>query len=172
MSEHVTEYHFKTLGAHGHIVLTERDVECDTTSYFGRWKTKTPYSAMEPHPISLWQTPPVTHYCGVGLGFLTAILGFAAIGELRSNAWSPNLIFGFYAAFCLTTFGLLIRVIRNWTAEWIMFPTAIDGHRIAYIKTRRDKDLFDAFTANLTSRIIAANSRQDCGEPCDDPKSR
>ncbi|CAD73024.1 hypothetical protein [Rhodopirellula baltica] len=165
MSVDIAEYRFKTLGARGHVVLSECDVMCDTTSYLGRWKATTPYSAIEPHPISLWQTPPVTIYCGVGLGFLTVVLGFAAIGELRSNAWLPTLIFGFYAAFCVAAFGLLVRVVRNWTAEWIMFPTAIDGHRIAYIKTRRDKDAFDAFTANLTFRILDATGRQECGEP-------
>ena len=167
MSDDVTEYRFKTLGAHGHVVLSESDVTCDTTSYLGRWKTTTPYSAIEPHPISLWQTPPITIYCGVGLGFLAVVLGFAAFGEVRSNAWSPTSVFAFYAVFSVTTFVLLIRVVRNWSTEWIMFPTAIDGHRIAYIKTSRDKDAFDAFTINLKSRIMNASRRQKSGEPDD-----
>lgn len=165
MSVDVTEYRFKTLGAHGHIVLTECEVTCDTTSYLGRWKTTTPYSAIEPHPISLWQTPPVTVYCGVALGFVTVILGFAAFGALRSNAWQPDLVFILYAAFCLAAFGLLLGIIRNWKTEWIMFPTTIDGHRIAYIKTRRNGLVFDEFTENLKSRIKTAANRQPSGEP-------
>jgi hypothetical protein len=158
MSANAIEYRFKTLSAHGTVVLRDCDVTCDTTSSLGRWKTTTPYSAIQPYPIQLWQSPPLVIYCGVGLLALTCIFGLIAFSELVSHAWVPNAIFVLYAFICITTFGLLVRVVRSRKVEWVIFPCSIDGHRIAYIKSRRNAAEADNFTAALTARITAAAS--------------
>ena len=151
-----TEYRFKTWAAHGHIVLTDATITCDTTSYLGRWKTTTPYSAIEPHPISLWYTPPATIYLCVALAFF-ALVGIASVlFEMRSNDWHLTLVAGFYAVFTLVNLAIWIRVVRHWRTEWISFPTSIEGHRIAYIKTRNNEERFEHFTDTLQSRISAA----------------
>lgn len=158
MSSNISEIRFKTLSAQGHVLLQEHDVACETTSSMGRWKTTTPYSSIEPHPIQLWHTPPLAVTLGGCLLVLSMIIGLIALSELKSNAWMPNLAFLFYGAFFIALCGLLIFRIRSWKEEWIMFPTSLEGHRVAYIKTKRNRETFDAFTERLKERIRASRA--------------
>lgn len=149
----VIEYRFKSPFIRGHIVLDEHGATCDTTSGYGRWKSTTPFSAIDPHPISMWVTPPQLPLVLVAVGFLVVATGSAAVADLRANALVPGFLFALYLLVSMSLAAFFVHVIHRWKTEWIIYPTTIQGHRIAYIKPRKGSKALDEFTKALVMRV-------------------
>lgn len=142
------QYRFRTLGARGRVVLCETEVECETSSHLGRWKTRTPYSAISPHSIETWHTDTVCLYMCAVIALFAVASAIIAFSTPEGWDWtSPDPIA------CLLSIGCLVALVyftRKIKVEWLVFPTSIDGHRIAY---PRSNTTFDDFTTELRSKI-------------------
>ena len=147
------EYKYNTIGARGRIAQQDGGVLCETTSYLGRWRTLTPYSSLQPHPITTWLTPSITVYTAMISGFVFAYCGWAIYDEILAKGiqWrADTCITGVILMMALT---ILIYTLRNWTAEWIIFPSSLDEHRVAYVRMRNQSEQFDEFSRQMIERI-------------------
>ncbi len=103
----------------------------------------------------MWQAPPGLVFCLLGLGFIGVVCGWLRMQNSRASVDSDHRV-------SVLPHGSG-RPVRLDCASWPQLqygvdhvPSTLEGHRVAYARTRRTSQAFDEFTKTLKHRVAAA----------------
>ncbi|WP_237607743.1 hypothetical protein, partial [Roseimaritima sediminicola] len=148
-------YRFNTLGARGTISVGAKYVDTSTVTYLGRWKQRVPLADIRPRYGELRTTPDGFLKCWAISLLLVAVgcygLFWSNWPDFATTLCIVSILWGFVAAWTL---------IRNGTADWIIFNTSESAYNLSYTRQAPDADQCEAFTANLVSAIRNASSQR------------
>jgi hypothetical protein len=150
----MNEYRFNSWCMRGRISLRSDGVFCETRTYAGTWTSETPYRLIEPYPSSLRLVTPAARFLAVIFGLLPVLgaLSLMILWGRHSRADGTLLIGLFVVSLPVSCVGLLYAR-RIWYTEWVVFPTKLNNHRIAYTRNGPDAEAFAEFTTELIGRI-------------------
>ena len=153
-------YRYRTLAAKGQLTLLDDAVLCETTTYYGTWAGKTPYRFLEPYPIQTTLVSPSAIWIAFPFA-LAAMFGLVfTVAALREQIAQPQR--ALYASVTSLFVGISGVVLskRFCKVDWIIFPTTLTGHRVAFTRCGPDAENYERFVNALQQRIETDNAAQ------------
>jgi hypothetical protein len=156
------EYRYRTIGASGRVSLNDDAVVCETITSSSRWSHETPYRFLEPNPVYTTVLAPSAIW--TLLPFVFAILfGLLLSYALRGRVNEPHRIL--YVSAGAIVVGVAGSVVskRICMVDWIIFPTTLTGHRVAFTRHGPDVEKYEDFVNALLQRIADSQGRHPIG---------
>ena len=151
------DYRYRVLGARGQLSLRDDVVSCETATMAGSWSHETPYRCIKPNAVRTTVVSPSVGWIVLPFA-IAALLGFiVSVKAILGRVAAPQeTLFVSVAALVVGVVGCVVAK-RRCMVEWVIFPTTLTGHRIAFMRYGPDAEKYDDFIEALHERINSHN---------------